>query len=98
MVEEADTKEVSVGLETASYSSEEKHDVFRSISGAQVAAEKRRESQGHSHGRKKNGCRLSIGPSDRDVTISPRDAEWRVKHYIKGSTSDKVSGSPRYYF
>jgi len=90
-IEEADIKQVSVGLETASYSSEEKHDVFRSISGAQVDAERRQSNrrQGHSHGQRRNGRRLSIGPSDRDVTISPRDAEW--EHHTKESTSDKVS-------
>ena len=97
-IEEVDIKQVSVGLETASYSSEEKHDVFRSISGAQVDAERRRSNgrQGHSHSHdqrrngRRLGRRLSIGPSDRDVTISPRDAEW--EHHTKGSTSDKVSG------
>ena len=92
-IEEVDIKQVSVGLETASYSSEEKHDVFRSISGAQVDAE-RRQGHSHSHDQRRNGRRLgrrlSIGPSDRDVTISPRDAEW--EHHTKGSTSDKVSG------
>jgi len=94
VVEETDMKQVSVGLETASYSSEEKHDVFRGISGAQVGAEKRRSnrSQGHSHGRRRDSRRLPIGLSDRDVAISPRDAEWEAKHHIKGSTSDKVSG------
>lgn len=86
-IEEAD--KVSVGLETASYSSEEKHDIFRNISEAQVDAERRRSNrrQGHSHSQRRNGRRPSIGPSDRDVTIGPR--EW--EHHIKGSTP-KVSG------